>query len=113
MSATVRVLADGSVISAGSKLTRDYFGLLSFQQDPDATDKLTIDWTGYLGSETISTATWTATSLTLASNAISGKTTTVMVSAVPDTSAGTAEVLLTTSGGRIINLTFRFYGREQ
>lgn len=109
---TIRVLADGSVINAGPKPSRDYSGFLSFIQDPDDTETLTIDWTGYLGSETISTATWTAGGLTLASSAISGKTTTTNVSAVPLNTHGSAEVLMTTSAGRIKNLTVRFYGRE-
>lgn len=109
---TVRVLADGSVISAGPKLARDYYGVLAFQQDPDETSLLTIDWTGYLGTETISSITWTATGLTKASEATSGKTTSVKISAVPTNSHGEIEAALTTSGGRIKVVTIRFYARE-
>lgn len=112
MTTTIRILADGSIQSAGPKLARDYYGVLAFQQDPDETDTLTIDWTGYLGAETISTIAWTATSLTKASETTSGATTTVKISAVPTNSHGEIEAILTTSGGRIKLVTVRFYGRE-
>ena len=111
--ATARVLADGSIISAGSKLVRGYYGLLSVQQDNDETSKLTIDWTAWLGAETISgTPTWTGTGLTVASPTVSGSLTSVLISCVPDNSAGTAEISLVTSGGRSKNLTVRYYGRD-
>lgn len=112
MTPTLRVLVDGSVQSAGPKAVRDYHGFLAVQQDPDETSLLTIDWTGYLGTETISSITWTATGLTKASEATSGKITTVKISAVPTNSYGEIEAKLTTSGGRIKVVTLRFYARE-
>lgn len=112
MTPTIRVLADGSTQSAGPRLAKDYYGFLAFQQDPDETSLLTIDWTGYLGTETISSVTWTATGLTKASEATSGNSTTVKISAVPTNSYGEIEAALTTSGGRIKVVTIRFYARE-
>ena len=108
----VRILVDGSPQSAGPKMGRDYYGYLAFVQDPEETSLLTVDWTAYLGSETISSATWTADGLTLANNAITGKQTTVNVSAVPERNHGEAKVELTTSSGRVIVRRFRFYGSE-
>lgn len=108
----VRILADGSPQSAGPKMGRDYYGYLAFIQDPEETSLLTVDWTGYLGSETISTAVWTAERLTLANDTITGKTTTVKVSAVPERNHGDAKVELTTSSGRVIVRRFRYYGSE-
>lgn len=112
MTAIVRVLADGSLTAAGAKLGYDSAGLPFFTQDPNDTDKLTIDWTGFLGTETISTAVWSALGLTVAGSATSGKTTSANVSAVPSNSMGEVSVLLTTSGGRIKTLSVRFYGRD-
>jgi hypothetical protein len=109
MTVPVRILADGSIISAGPKMGRDYFDVPAFTQSPEATEKLTLDWSGYLGAETISSSVWVATRLTLTSQTVSGDTTNAFVSAFPRGSWGEAKNTVTTSGGRVHPVKIRFY----
>lgn len=113
MSNTVRILADGSVINAGPKPSRDDRGILCWYVDPDSVEILSIDWTGFLGTATITTATWTADGLTITGSSTSGATTSCKISSVPLYSQGTAELVVAVSDGRTAVRRFRFYGREQ
>jgi hypothetical protein len=110
MSRTVRVLPDGAVISSGSTPAEIAQGIVAYVQRPSDTDKLTIDWNGFLGSETISSVTWTATNLTVASTTNSAGLTSALISDVPETSHGFLDIKMTSSGGRIKTITVWFYG---
>ena len=111
MPSIVRVLKDGSMISAGAKWGDD--GYLSLIQDPEATSILNVDWTGFLDGEAITTSVWEAQNLTLTSSAVSGASTAVYVSATPKGTTGQAKVTLTTSNNRIIVRRFKYYGFDQ
>jgi hypothetical protein len=105
----VRILADGSVISAGPKMGRDYWDVPSFNQSREATEELTIDWTGYLKDETISSSVWTATRLSLTNQTTTGDFTSAYVSAIPAGTWGEAKNTVTTSTGRVHPIKIRFY----
>lgn len=113
MPSTVRVLKDGSMISAGAKWgygENDYFSLI---QDPEATSILNVDWTGYLDGETIDSADWVGQNLSLTNPTIDNKLTRVYVSATPRGTTGQAKITLTTSNDRVIVRRFKYYGYDQ
>lgn len=112
MARTVRILSDGSITNAGAKMAIDGAGFASFLQAPEATELLQLDWTGYLGGETISTSAWEAGNLATAGAANTNGVTSVRVSAVPEWSYGYAKNTITTSGSRIATREVRFYGRK-
>lgn len=113
MPSTVRVLKDGSMISAGAKWGENGDGLLSLIQDPEATSILDIDWTGYLAGDSIQSAEWTSQNLTLTSSLVNDKHTLIYVSAVPKGTDGQAKVVLTTDTNRTIVRRFKYYGFNQ
>lgn len=113
MARTIRILSDGSFINAGAKMAVDGQGIISFLQDPAATEILQFDWTGYLGTETISSSTWTSEQLTISSPTVSGKVAQVFVSNVPLNTHGGAHNTITTSSGRVQTREARFYGAKQ
>lgn len=113
MASIVRVLRDGSIISAGAKWGESEEGYMSLIQDPEATSQLNIDWTGFLDGETITTSTWESQNLTLTSSAVTGNHTTVYVSTVPKGTTGQAKITMTTSNDRTIVRRFKYYGFDQ
>lgn len=63
---------------------------------------LVIDWTGWLGSESVSSAAWDADSgITLSGTTVTSKTTPVTVTAGTSSGKQRAEVKMTTDGGQV------------
>jgi hypothetical protein len=110
MSRIIRVLSDGSLISSGPSPANVKQGVVAYSQNPADTEKVSIDWLGYLNGETITTPTWAGSGLTVGTTTNSGGITTALISTVPETGAGTVDLTIVTSGGRTKKLTMRFYG---
>ena len=105
MNRTVRILASGAVQPI-PPLYRNGAGVMADQDTNEIMD-YTVDWTGWLGSDTISSSTWTATGVTLASAANTTKQASVRVSAVVGDS-GEALNRVTTALGAVKDVTLRF-----
>ena len=75
-------------------------------KDPNATLQYTLDWSEYLGTDTIATAAWSAPGLTIESS--SATTTSAMVWLSGGTVGQTYPVRcrITTAGGTIDDRTF-------
>ncbi len=112
MRRTIRMLGDGSLQCAGAQLGYDAYDIAFFMADPDETTPLTIDWTGFLGTDTITLSEWDSDNLTVASEANTTKAASCKISAVPDLSCGTAINTITTTDGQIARRRVRFYGRQ-
>jgi hypothetical protein len=110
MSRIIRVLQDGSLISSGSSPADVKQGIVGYVQNPDDTERLTIDFKGWLNGETLSSAVWSGSSLTVGSATTSTPTSYANISAVPESGSGQVTITGTSSGGRIKELTVRFYG---
>ena len=86
----------------------------TFTKDPDATLDYQIDWSSWLGSDTISTSTWTVPSgITKDSDTASTTTTTIWVSGG---TAGTSYELvnrIVTAAGRTDDRTIQINVREK
>lgn len=111
MSRTVRVLADGSVISAGPSPAAVQNGVFAYTMNPSDVEKIIMDYTGWLGDETISgNVTWTPFGLTVGNVTTATPETSALISDVPQTSYGQVQIAATSSSGRVKNLFLRFYG---
>jgi hypothetical protein len=110
MSRTIRVLQDGSLISSGSSPADVRQGVIAYVQNPDDTERLTIDFKGWLNGETLSSATWTASNVTVAGTTTATPTSYSRISGVPESGHGQLTIVGTSSGSRIKELTVRFYG---
>ena len=111
MSRVIRILTDGSLISAGASPADIRQGVVGYSQRPADKDKLTIDWTGYLDGDTIDTITWTPASLTVTNETNSDPITSALISDVPECGRGALDVsILTTTDGREKTITIWFYG---
>ncbi len=51
-----------------------------YNKDPDAIEVMTLDWSFRLGGATISSSTWTGTGITIVTDAVDGRETSVKVS---------------------------------
>lgn len=110
MSRTIRVLQDGSMISAGSTPADTANGVVAYVQNPDDTELLTIDYKGWLNGETLSSVNWTSSNLTLAGTTNTTLVSSSRVSGVPETGSGNIAIAATSSGSRIKELNVNFYG---
>lgn len=104
----IKALENGRTVARG--FWTDIDGYLSRYMDKDDTLNLTVDWSDWLGSDTIASATYHGNGLT-----VSGSTATPNTSAtVSGVNATPAELLIqiTTTTGIKKSMTLRFYERE-
>lgn len=88
--------------------------MAQFTKDPDAVLDYQIDWSDWLGSDTISTSDWTvATGLTGDSDSNTDTTATIWLSG--GTAGATYSVTneIVTNGGRTDNRSFTVYVEER
>lgn len=109
MNRTIRVLASGRA-QALTPLYYDIDGFIASDQDADETMNYTVDWSGWLGADTISSSTWTAENVTLGSAANTAKQTSMRISGV--TGSGKAVNRVTTAAAAVKDLTIRFKEAE-
>src|SRR5262245_25785902 len=110
MSRIIRVLQDGSLISSGSSPADIRNGVVAYVQNPDDTERLTIDFKGWLNGETLSSVVWTASGLTVSGTTTSTPTSHSRISGVPESGGGSVAIVATSSGSRIKELNVNFYG---
>lgn len=111
MSRTIRVLADGSAISSGPSPASVARGVLGYAMNPADVEKITMDYTGWLGAETISgNVSWTPQGMSVGNVTTSTPQSSALVSDVPQTSYGQIAVKVTSSAGRMKTLFLRFFG---
>lgn len=110
MSYTINILQDGSLISPGSTPAEIRNGVIGYVQNPDDTEKLTLNFKGWLNGETLSSVTWESSNLTVGTVTSTSPTSYALVSGVPETGSGQIAITATSSGGRIKELNINFYG---
>lgn len=78
-------------------------------KDPDSTEDFMIDWTLFLGSETITESTWDGDGLTVSASGLSSdaRRATALISGGVCGSCYRVRNRITTSGGRIQDQSFR------
>ena len=91
---------------------RDADGYDAVWKDPDSVLDYTVDWSRWLGSDTISTSAWTVDGITKDSDSSTTTTTTIWVSG-GNSPYGSATNKIVTAGGRTVERTIRFYRREK
>jgi len=109
MRRTLRVLASEARVWADGAGVLDDAQMPARRTHEDETASYTVDWTGWLGSDTISTSSWTADNTTL-SGASSGTTSATVKATSP--AAGTHADLtntIVTAGGLTGVARFRLY----
>lgn len=75
--------------------------IATFTKDPSAVLDYTVDWTDYLGSDTISTVTWTvAVGITQSASMFASKTATIWLSGGTAGTNYTVACLVVTAAGR-------------
>jgi hypothetical protein len=87
---------------------------LSFTKDPDAILDYSVDWTSWLGSDTISSVVWTvATGLTQVLTSNTGYVATIWLSGGTDGQSYDIICRITTAGGRTDDRTFTIVVRQR
>lgn len=106
----IRVLENGRIATRG--LNRQDSGV-ALSVDEDETLPISVDWSSFLGSDTIDSVTNNATGATISG---ASNTTTTTTFKVTSSSSGIIEHRITTAAGTVkelpifINGTSRFYG---
>lgn len=103
---TLRIFSGGH--EHGAEFVKDDEGFTSLTMDEDETLDITLDWTGWLGTDTISTSTFTGDGVTAASSTNTTKTATTTLSA-PGTPYGSVVNQIVTAGGKTKRKTVRVY----
>lgn len=103
---TLRILAGGSAYGQGFYI--DEAGYWSFGMGENDVQDFTIDWTGWLEGDTISTSLFTPTSLTENSESNTTTSATCFVTS-PDDPYGYTANTITTAAGRTKKMTVRVY----
>ena len=86
----------------------------AFMKDPNSTLDFAIDWSAWLGTDTIATATWTVpTGITKVTDSASTTVATIWLSG--GTAGAQYDLLcrITTAGGRTDDRTISIYAREK
>lgn len=105
----ILVLENGRITARGLFLTDGY---PSIWKDQDETLTLTVDWSRWLGSATISTSAWaTDDNVTLSGAANTTTTASITLSGDPGNRSDVTNTM-TDSAGNIKQLTIRVYGRD-
>lgn len=110
--AAIRMLAGGAW-SFATPGTIGMDGAPEFEIGAGGTDRLTLDYSGYLGGETIVGSNFTADGLTLSASASAGKQAFALVTAPESFSGGSVTHRMSNSGGRAIVTTMRFRSRAR
>ena len=92
-----------------NRFFEDADGYPSVWMDKDEVDSFTFDWSRDLGSDTISTSTWTGNGLTVDSSSNTTTAATAVISAAGDVSE--AKNTIVTAGGLTRERTLRVYLR--
>ncbi|MBC8158275.1 MAG: hypothetical protein H8E94_02975 [Alphaproteobacteria bacterium] len=103
---TLRVLAGGRAHGAG--FFKDKDGYWSISMDPNEVRDITIDWTGWLEGDTVSTSAFAPTSLTENSESNTTTSSTCWVTSPADP-YGYTKCTIVTASGRTKKLTIRVY----
>lgn len=107
---TIRILAGGRV-TAASDWWKDRDGYWSTSMDPDEIRDLTIDWTGWLEGDTITTSTFTPDGITENSESNTTTSATCWLTAPNDPYGSTVNEIETTAG-RTKRMTVRIYYKD-
>ena len=103
---TLRILTDGG--AEGVPFFRDRDGIWAVRADPAEVMDYTLDWTGWLAGDTISTSSWKAEDATVNSSSNTTSSTTVWATAPTDPYGSVTNTIVTT-GGRTKKLRLRLY----
>lgn len=86
----------------------------AWSKDPNSVLDYAVDWSAWLGTDTIATATWTVpTGLTKASDSATTTVATVWLSGGTVGTEYSVNCRITTAGGRTEDQTLVFYIRER
>lgn len=108
----IRLLAGGAW-SFATPGTIGMDGAPEFEINAGGTDRLMLDYSGYLAGETIVSSNFTADGLALGAASSSGKEAHALVTAPDGFSIGTVTHRMSNSGGRAIVTTARFRCRAR
>ena len=100
------MLANG--VAEGAPFFRDRDRVWSIEMDTGEVLDLTVDWTGWLAGDTISTSTWSVENITKNSDSKTTTAATAWLTAVSDP-RGKAENTIVTAAGRTKQITIRVY----
>jgi hypothetical protein len=103
----LRVLRAGVLFSSGSKPANISPRFVGYTEQPRDTDRLAIDYKGWLEGESISSMVWDEAALTVSDEDTEGSVASAQISGVYSTS-GRVTITCTSSGGRTHILRIRF-----
>tara|TARA_R100001443_G_scaffold47628_1_gene60202 strand:+ start:145 stop:489 length:345 start_codon:yes stop_codon:yes gene_type:complete len=90
---------------------KDHKGYPSFWKDKDEVLTYTVDWSRFLGTDTIASSTWTVNSVTSAATTNTTTQTTIKVSGDPG-NEGWANNKIVTAGGSTKEQSIKFFHRD-
>lgn len=87
--------------------------MINARKDPNSIEDFVLDWSQRIGSDTISSATWSVSGVTAASNSNTTTTATVRLSGGSVDADATATCRVTLASGQVMDATIYLTLREE